>query len=57
MRAGLILKGLKSYEHAAEMFERVVSSRPNDVKALHQLAAVRALQLVHGGIETQAVTT
>jgi tetratricopeptide (TPR) repeat protein len=57
MRAGLILKGLKSYEHAATMFERVVTSRPNDAKALHQLAAVRALQLVHGGIETQVVTT
>jgi tetratricopeptide (TPR) repeat protein len=57
MRAGLILKGLKSYEHAAEMFERVVTARPNDAKALHQLAAVRALQLVHGGIESQVVTT
>jgi tetratricopeptide (TPR) repeat protein len=57
MQAGLILKGIKSYEHAAEMFERVVTSRPNDAKALHQLAAVRALQLVHGGIETQVVTT
>jgi tetratricopeptide (TPR) repeat protein len=57
MRAGLILKGLKSYEQAAEMFERVVTARPNDAKALHQLAAVRALQLVHGGIEKQVVTT
>jgi tetratricopeptide (TPR) repeat protein len=57
MQAGLILKGIKSYEHAAEMFERVVTSRPNDAKALHQLAAVRALQLVHGGIESQVVTT
>jgi tetratricopeptide (TPR) repeat protein len=57
LRAGLILKGLKSYEHAAEMFERVVTARPYDAKALHQLAAVRALQLVHGGIEKQVVTT
>lgn len=57
MSAGIILKGLKSYEHAAQMFERVVTARPNDPKALHQLAAVRALQLVHGGIETQVVTT
>jgi tetratricopeptide (TPR) repeat protein len=57
MHAGVILKGLKSYDHAAEMFERVVISRPNDAKALHQLAAVRALQLVHGGIGTQVVTT
>ena len=57
MRAGLILKGLKSYEHAAEMFERVVKSRPKDANALHQLAAVRALQLVHGGIEKQVVAS
>ncbi len=57
MQAGLILKGLKSYEQAAEMFELVVASRPNDAKALHQLAAVRALQLVHGGIDPQVVTT
>jgi tetratricopeptide (TPR) repeat protein len=57
MRAGLILKGIKSYEHAAEMFERVVIARPNDADALHQLAAVRALQLVHGGIQKQVVAS
>lgn len=57
MRAGLILKGLKSYGHAAEMFERVVKARPKDANALHQLAAVRALQLVHGGIEKQVVAS
>jgi tetratricopeptide (TPR) repeat protein len=57
MQAGLLLKNLKSYEQAAEMFEQVVKEKPNDAKALHQLAAVRALQLVHGGIATQVVAS
>jgi len=55
-QAGLILKVLKSYGQAADMFEKVVSINPLDPDALHQLAAVRALQLVHGGLEEQAVT-
>lgn len=55
-QAGLILKVLKSYRQAADMFEKVVSINPLDPDALHQLAAVRALQLVHGGMEEQAVT-
>lgn len=54
-QAGLILKVLKSYGQAADMFEKVVSINPLDPDALHQLAAVRALQLVHGGLEEQAV--
>ena len=54
-QAGLILKVLKSYGQAADMFEKVVSINPLDPDALHQLAAVRALQLVHGGLEKQAV--
>jgi len=52
----LILKVLKSYGQAADMFEKVVSINPLDPDALHQLAAVRALQLVHGGLEEEAVT-
>ncbi len=55
-QAGLILKVLKSYGQAANMFEKVISINPMDPDALHQLAAVRALQLVHGGLEEQAVT-
>ena len=54
-QAGLILKVLKSYGQAADMFEKVVSINPLDPDALHQLAAVRALQLVHGGLEEQVV--
>ena len=55
-QAGLILKVLKSYGQAADMFEKAVSINPLDPDTLHQLAAVRALQLVHGGLEEQAVT-
>jgi tetratricopeptide (TPR) repeat protein len=53
---GVILKQLKSYQKAAKMFERAVDLNPRDSKALHQLAAVRALELVHGGIQKPAVT-
>ncbi len=55
-QAGLILKVLKSYGQAADMFEKAVSINPVDPETLHQLAAVRALQLVHGGMEEQVVT-
>jgi tetratricopeptide (TPR) repeat protein len=48
-RAGVILKGLKSYTQAARMFRRAVDLDPKDAAAAHQLAAVRALELVHGG--------
>jgi len=54
-QAGLILKVLKSYGQAADMFEKSISINPVDPETLHQLAAVRALQLVHGGMEEQAV--
>ncbi len=47
-RAGLILKQLKAYSKAAQMLKRVVALRPKDSNALHQLAAVQALELVHG---------
>lgn len=55
--AGIILKGLKAYRQAAECFERVVELDPSDVDALHQLAAVQALELVHGGMGSPAVAT
>lgn len=48
--AGLIYKQQKAYHQAARMFERAVEINPKDSEALQQLAAVRALELVHGGI-------
>ncbi|MEX2030031.1 MAG: tetratricopeptide repeat protein [Anaerolineales bacterium] len=56
-RAGLILKDLKAYSQAARMFKRAVELAPTDSEALHQLAAVRALELVHGGIARATVTS
>jgi tetratricopeptide (TPR) repeat protein len=56
-RAGLILKDLKAYGQAARMFKRAVELAPTDSEALHQLAAVRALELVHGGIAQAALTS
>jgi tetratricopeptide (TPR) repeat protein len=55
--AGLVLKQLKAYQDAGRMFENVVTRQPRDPEALHQLAAVRALQLVHGGMPQTAVTS
>ncbi|HEY45771.1 MAG TPA: tetratricopeptide repeat protein [Anaerolineae bacterium] len=54
-RAGLVLKRLKEYRRAASMIERAVELNPRDPKVLHQLAAVRALELVHGGTLNSAV--
>lgn len=50
-RAGLVLKALKDYDQAAVMFKSAVDLSPHDADAHHQLAAVRALELVHGGIQ------
>ncbi len=50
-RAGLVLKGLKDYDEAAAMLKCAVDLNPHDPDAHHQLAAVRALELVHGGIQ------
>ena len=47
-RAGLILKNLKAYSEAGSMFKLAVNHNPKDADAMHQLAAVRALELVHG---------
>ncbi|HKZ55892.1 MAG TPA: tetratricopeptide repeat protein [Anaerolineales bacterium] len=54
--AGLVLKSLKSYSQAAQMLQRAVELNPKDPSALHQLAAVRALELVHGTMIEMAVT-
>jgi hypothetical protein len=37
------------------MLKRAVELNPKDPDALHQLAAVRALELVHGGLSRQVV--
>ncbi len=49
LRGGMLLKELKAYPEAARWLERVVELDPRSADAHHQLAAVRALELVHGG--------
>jgi tetratricopeptide (TPR) repeat protein len=56
-RAGLVLKNLKAYAQAARMFKRAVDLNPKDPETFHQLAAVHALELVHGGLMQTAVPT
>lgn len=56
LHAGVVLKHLKFYPQAGEMLRKAVDLNPQDPEALHQLAAVRALELVHGGIREMAVT-
>jgi tetratricopeptide (TPR) repeat protein len=55
-QAGMVLKSLKAYPQSVEMLEKAVSINPSDSEAMHQLAAVQALQLVHGGMQTTAVS-
>ena len=55
-RAGLVLKGLKAYQQSGAMLKRAAELNPRNPDVLHQLAAVRALELVHGGIRQMAVT-
>jgi tetratricopeptide (TPR) repeat protein len=55
-RAGLVLKNLKSYPEAGTMLSKAAELDPNNPDTHHQLAAVRALELVHGGI-SQAVVS
>ncbi len=57
LRAGIVLKHLKIYPQAGEMLSKAVELSPKDPEALHQLAAVRALELVHGGIQKMVLTT
>lgn len=56
-RAGVLMKSQKAYAQACQMFERAAELDPNDADILHQLAAVRALSLVHGGIPKSVVST
>ena len=49
-RAGLILKQQKAYPQAARLLERATELNPKDSEIIQQLAAVRALELVHGGL-------
>lgn len=55
-QAGLVYKQLKAYSHASRMFRRAVELDPKDAEAFHQLAAVNALELVHGGLAHAAVS-
>jgi tetratricopeptide (TPR) repeat protein len=56
IRAGLLLKQMKAYEESAALLERGTELIPNDANLHQQLAAVRALQFVHGQpIDEQAV--
>jgi tetratricopeptide (TPR) repeat protein len=48
IRAGLLLKQMKAYEESAALLERGTELIPNDANLHQQLAAVRALQFVHG---------
>lgn len=48
VKAGLLMKQLKAYEESAELLERGTKLLPNDADLHQQLAAVRALQFVHG---------
>jgi tetratricopeptide (TPR) repeat protein len=53
--AGKVFRAIKDYPQAGRMLERAVELDPKNAEALHQLAAVRALELVHGAIPLQAV--
>jgi tetratricopeptide (TPR) repeat protein len=55
-RTGVLLKSRKAYAQACQMFERAAELDPNDADILHQLAAVRAISLVHGGITKSVVS-
>ena len=47
-RAGILLRTLKAYRKAGEMLKRAAELAPANQDVMHQLAAVRALELVHG---------
>jgi tetratricopeptide (TPR) repeat protein len=47
-RAGILLRTLKAYRRAGEMLKHAAELAPINKDVLHQLAAVRALELVHG---------
>ncbi|MBN2555963.1 MAG: tetratricopeptide repeat protein [Anaerolineales bacterium] len=47
-RSGLLFKEMKQYAAAVEHFRKAAELNPKDPDTHHQLAAVHALQLVHG---------
>ncbi len=47
-RAGMLLRTLKAYRRAGEMLKQAAELAPINKDVMHQLAAVRALELVHG---------
>ena len=47
-RAGILLRTLKAYRKAGEMLKHAAELAPANQEVMHQLAAVRALELVHG---------
>jgi tetratricopeptide (TPR) repeat protein len=53
-RAGVLLKERKAYAQAGHLLKRAVELNPKNPDLLHQLAAVRALELVHGGMANPA---
>jgi len=55
-RAGLLFKNMKAYQEAGSMFKLAVNLNPKDPDAMHQLAAVKALELVHGETLKTAVS-
>ncbi len=55
LHLGRVLKQLKAYPEAAAVLKRAVEIHPTNAEAMHQLAAVRALELVHGGIQTSGM--
>jgi tetratricopeptide (TPR) repeat protein len=48
--AAMVHKELKNYQEASDELSKALDLDPNDPETHHQLAAVRALALVHGGI-------
>jgi len=54
-RAGHVFKSLKAYAEAEGMLARAAELDPTDTATLQQLAAVRALELVHGETYRMAV--
>ena len=56
-RAGVIEKQRKNYTAASDLLRQAAQLSPNNLEFHHQLAAVRALELVHGGMSQMAVST
>ena len=55
-RAGVIEKLRKNYTVAGGLLKKATQLSPSNLEYHHQLAAVRALELVHGGMSQMAVS-